>query len=264
MMQRRVILAASILACLIALAPNRGSSAGFGLEVTPGKLEISVPAGATYNIPISVRNASYDPVHVQASMVDFGVSTDGSYVFQKVGTKPYSLMKWASIRPREFDLKAGEAQQIQLSVQIPQGNLSGEYGGIVFFQTRPSRKSTRSVAFAVRVASKIYETIPGTVQINGAVTKMTSTESSKGQIYHVVFKNTGNAHVYIRGQLAIQQGSTVVDQINLADGQLVERDGERVLEASGKKLPPGTYQAIATIDYGGKTETGGAIAFDVH
>jgi hypothetical protein len=44
----------------------------------------------------------------------------------------------------------------------------------------------------------------------------------------------------------------------------VERDGERVLEASGKKLPPGTYQAIATIDYGGKTETGGAIAFDVH
>ena len=56
----------------------------------------------------------------------------------------------------------------------------------------------------------------------------------------------------------------MVDQINLADGQLVERDGERVLEASGKKLPPGTYQAIATIDYGGKTETGGAIAFDVH
>jgi hypothetical protein len=118
--------------------------------------------------------------------------------------------------------------------------------------------------FAVRVAAKIYETVPGTVQVNGAVTKMTAASSARGETYHVVFKNTGNAHVYVRGQLAIQQGNNVVDQVNLADGQLVERGGERVLEVAGKKLPPGSYQAIATIDYGGKTETGGAIAFDVH
>jgi hypothetical protein len=201
---------------------------------------------------------------VQASMADFAVGPDGSYQFSKVGTRDYSLLKWASIRPREFDLKSGEAQQVQLTIQMPGEKLSGEYRGIAFFQTRPARHQAQSVAFAVRVAAKIYETIPGSVQINGAVTKMTSVSSSKGQIYHVVFKNTGNAHVYIRGQLAIQQGNTVVDQISLADGQLVERDGDRVLEIDGKRLPPGSYQAIATIDYGGKTETGGAIAFDVH
>jgi hypothetical protein len=249
---------------LLAFVPNSGRTAGFGLEVTPGKLEISIPAGATYNIPISVRNSSYDPVHVQASMVDFGVGADGSYQFSKVGTREYSLMKFASIRPREFDIKPGEAQSIQLTVQMPQGNLTGEYAGIAFFQTRPSRHGAHEVMFAVRVAAKIYETVPGTVQVNGAVTKMTAASSARGETYHVVFKNTGNAHVYVRGQLAIQQGNNVVDQVNLADGQLVERGGERVLEVAGKKLPPGSYQAIATIDYGGKTETGGAIAFDVH
>jgi len=263
MMRRRLILAASALAFLT-LVPNPGSSAGFGLEVTPGKLEIAVPSGATYNIPVSVRNASFDAVHVQATMVDFGVGPDGSYQFQKVGARPYSLLKWATIRPREFDLKAGEIQQVQLTLEMPQASLSGEYAGIIFFQTRPPRGAAHSVAFAVRVASKIYETIPGTVQINGAVTKMTSVAGSKGQIYHVSFRNTGNAHVYVRGQLAIQQGSTVVDQLDLADGQLVERGGDRVLEVAGKRLPPGSYQAIATIDYGGKTETGGAIAFEVH
>ena len=261
--QRRGLLLALGLA-LLALLPGPGKSAGFGLEVTPGKLEISVPSGATYNIPIAVHNASFDPVHVQASMVDFGVGPDGSYQFQKVGTREYSLLKFAAIRPREFDLKAGDTQQVQLTVQMPAGNLTGEYAGIVFFQTRPSRRAGETVAFSVRVAAKIYETIPGTVQINGAVTKMTSASSAKGQTYHVVFKNTGNAHVYVRGQLAIQQGNAVVDQLNLADGQLVERGGDRVLEVAGKKLPPGSYQAIATIDYGGKTETGGAIAFDVH
>jgi len=246
------------------MVPSTGKPAGFGLEVTPGKLEIAVPSGATYNIPIAVKNASFETVHVQSSLVDFGVGGDGSYQFQKVGAREYSLLKWGAIRPREFDLKAGDTQQVQLTVAMPQGNLSGEYAGIVFFQTRPGRHNGLQVSFSVRVAAKIYETIPGTVQINGAVTKMTANSSARGQIYHVAFKNTGNAHVYVRGQLAIQQGNTVVDQLNLADGQLVERGGDRVLEVAGKKLPPGSYQAIATIDYGGKTETGGAIAFDVH
>jgi hypothetical protein len=261
--QQRGILAALGLA-IATMLPNPASTAGLGLEVTPGKLEISVPGGASYNIPISVRNSSFDQVHVQASLVDFGVTPDGSYQFQKVGTREYSLLKWAAIRPREFDLKPGDDQQVQLTIQMPQASLSGEYAGIVFFQTRPSRHAGEAVAFSVRVAAKIYETIPGTVQVGGAITKMTATSSPRGQTYHVMFKNTGNAHTYVRGQLAVQQGSNVVEQLNLADGQLVERGGDRTLEVTGKKLPPGSYQAIATVDYGGKTETGGEIAFEVH
>jgi hypothetical protein len=259
---RRGLLAALGLA--ITLIPNPGSTAGFGLEVTPGKLEISVPAGATYNVPLTVRNSSFDQVHVQTTLSDFAVGPDGSYKFLKVGDLEYSLLKWASVRPREFDLKGGDSQQVQLTIQMPSGNYSGEYGGIVFFATRPSRRPGETVAFSVRVAAKIYETIPGTVNINGAITKMTATSSARGQLYRVQFKNTGNAHVYVRGQLAVQQGSSVVEQLDLADGQLVERGGDRMLEVVGKRLPPGSYQAIATVDYGGKTETGGAIAFDVH
>ena len=95
---------------------------------------------------------------------------------------------------------------------------------------------------------------------------MIAVANPRGQIYRVTFKNTGNAHTYVRGQLAVQQGSNVVEQLNLADGQLVE--AAAAIESSkwtGKKLPPGSYQAIAhTVDYGGKTETGGAIAFEVH
>jgi hypothetical protein len=263
MKQRWGILAAVGLITAV-LIPSAGPTAGFGLEVTPGKLEISVPSGANYNIPITVRNSGFDVVHVQASMVDFGVGSDGGYEFQRVGTRPYSLMKWAAIRPREFDIKPGESQQVQLTIAMPQATLSGEYGGIVFFQTRPSRHHGEAVAFSVRVASKIYETIPGTVQLNGAITKMSAASGSRGETYRVTFKNTGNTHVYIRGQLVVQQGGNVVEQLTLGSGELVERGGDRILSIDGKKLAPGSYQAIATLDYGGKTETGGEIAFEVH
>lgn len=246
------------------LLPNAATPAGLGLEVTPGKLEISVPLGAAYNIPISVRNSSFDSVHVQASMVDFGVGVDGSYQFQQIGARPYSLMKWAAIRPREFDMVPGTVQQVQLTIVLPQQpGMSGEYAGIVFFQTRPQRKKG-SVAFSIRVASKIYETVPGTVKLDGAVTKMSATADSHGETYRVLYHNTGNAHVYVRGQLAVQKGGSVVEQLQLADGQLVERGGTRLLQVSGKRLEPGSYQAIATLDYGGTTQTGGEIAFDVH
>jgi P pilus assembly chaperone PapD len=249
---------------LVLLIPQAADSVEVGFTVTPAKLEIPIPAGASYNIPLTVHNPSFDAVHIQATMVDFGVTSNGSYEFQRVGSRPYSLLKWAAIRPREFDLAPGTSQQVQLTVQVPQTpGLSGEYAGIVFFQSRPPRAPSKGVAFSVRIASKIYETIPGTVKIEGAITKMTATTGNRGEAYHVLFKNTGNAHVYLRGTLVIQKGNGTVDQLQLANGELVERGGERTLEIIGKRLDPGSYQAIATLDYGGKTDTGGEIAFEV-
>ena len=249
---------------MIGIPAVHGDPIALGIQVTPGKLEVGIPAGATYNVPISVHSSGFTSMHIQASMVDFGVSGNGDYQFEKVGTRPYSLMKWASIRPREFDIAPGTTQQVQLSISIPQSEkLSGEYAGMVFFQTRPERRAGQSVAFSARVASKIYETIPNTVKVDGAIEKMSSTKSDDGQVFRVVFKNTGNAHVYARGQLMIQKGNAVVLQQAMPDNMLVERGGTRVIEIKTRKLEPGSYQAIATVDYGGKTETGGQIVFDV-
>lgn len=257
----------ALLACFLALfgAMTTGAqSISLGLTVTPGKFEATMPIGSSYNLPITVNNSAASAVHVLTSLTDFAVSDNGDYQFEKVGTRPYSLLKWAAIKPREFDIAPGTTQQVQLTLSVPSDDkLSGEYAGIVFFQTRPERHGG-GVAFSARVAAKIYVTIPGTQKIEGAITKMTSVKAPGGQVYRVIFRNTGNAHVYCRGQLIVQKGGTVVYQVPLADNVLVERGGERTIQVQGKSLEPGSYQAIATLDYGGKTETGGEINFDVH
>lgn len=241
-----------------------GDSLGIGITVTPGKFEAAIPLGTTYNLPVTVSNSTQASIHILASLSDFAVSPAGNYEFEKIGTSEFSLLRWAAIRPREFDLPAGTSQQVQLTIAMPSDDkLSGEYAGIVFFQTRPERHAG-GVAFSARVASKFYITVPNTVQINGAITKMTSAKGSGHQVYRVLFKNSGNAHEYLRGQVTVQKGGSVVYQVSMPDNMLVERGGERLVELSGKALEPGTYQAIATIDYGGKTETGGEINFDVH
>lgn len=235
-----------------------------GISVTPGKFEAAMPPGTTYNVPITVTNTSISSTHILASLADFSLNLNGDYEFAKVGSQPYSILKWAAIRPREFDIAPSTSQQVELSLAVPSDQtLSGEYAGVVFFQTRPER-GNKGVFFSARVATKLYITIQGTEKIDGAVTKMTSAKTSGGQSYRVVFKNTGNAHVYCRGQLTVQENGAVVYQVALPDNLLVERGGERLIQVVGKSLKPGTYQAIATLDYGGKTETGGEINFDVH
>ena len=255
--------ALTMLGLVAAMTATASSDAVLGVTVTPGKFEAAMPPGTTYNVPITVRNTSFASTHILASLADFGLSESGDYQFTKAGERPYSVLKWAAIRPREFDMAPNTTEQVELTLSVPDDKaLSGEYAGVVFFQTRPQR-GNHGVAFSARVATKLYITIQGTEKVDGAITKMTSAKAPAGQMYRVLFKNTGNSHVYCRGQLIVQKDGAVVYQLPLADNLLVERGGTRMLQTLGKSLPAGNYQAIATLDYGGKTETGGEINFAV-
>jgi hypothetical protein len=261
---KRLSLLLTTIALIAAMTSAADSDAVLGINVTPAKFEAAMTPGSTYNLPITVNNTSFSSTHILASLSDFGLNENGDYEFERAGTRPTSVLRWAAIKPREFDIPPNSIQQVQLTLTIPDDkNLSGEYAGVVFFQTRPER-GKRGVMFSARVATKLYITIQGTEKIDGAITKMTSTKAPSGQMYRVLFKNTGNTHVYCRGDLIVQKNGSVVYQMPLPANLLVERGGERIIQALGKPLSPGTYQAIATVDYGGKTETGGEINFVVH
>lgn len=250
-------------ACIVFSGILIGRPQGLGMDVTPTKFEMAIPPGTQqYNVPITVRNSSGSPVHVVASMVDFGLKENGDYLFAAPGTKPYSVMKWASINPREFDVPPDTTEQVRFTISVPASpDLSGEYSGIVFFQTRPMRRA-ESVMVSVRVATKIYATIPHTVKIDGAIAKMTAGNAAGGEQYRVLFKNMGNAHLYLNGTVQIRKGDDLLQTIPMQKEMLVERGGERLIQVQGNALPPGKYQVVAIVDYGGKTETGGQIVFD--
>jgi hypothetical protein len=249
--------------CFAVAGITAATPQNLGIEVTPAKFELAIPPGTPpYNIPITIRNSSGGTVHIVSTMTDFGLTKGGEYAFGKPGTRPYSLLRWATINPREFDLPADSTQQVRMTLTVPKSmSLSGEYAGIVFFQTRPVRHA-QAVSVSVRIATKIYATIPGTVKLAGAITKMNASNAPGGESYHVLFKNTGNAHVYVNGNLEVRKGGALVDRIPLPSSELVERGGERLLEVSGKALTPGKYQIIALVDYGGSTMTGGEIEFE--
>lgn len=261
MMKPRASILFSFLAASLLLGAGPETVGGLGVNVSPAKLEFSMAPGKSYTFPITVQSTDPVPTHIQASLADFTITPQGNLKFEPVGGSRYDLMRWVTLNPREFDLPSHTTEQVRLSIALPNKPLSGEYAGIVFFTTRPTRQQ-HGVAFAVRIASKFYLTIPGTVKLDGAITKMATSQIGGHQVYRVLFKNTGNVHLYTRGQVDVQRpDGQVVDQIALPQNQLVERGDELLFQVSGKSLPAGKYQAIATVDYGGKTMTGGEIAF---
>jgi hypothetical protein len=243
------------------LAFTLPAPADISLDVSPLKFEFSMKPGNTYPIPVTVHNGGVDATHIQVTLVDFGVTPNGEYQFGRVGTHPYSLMKFASVNPREFDLPGNTAQQLRLSIALPSSeHMSGEYAGIAFFQTRAVRHAG-AVALSARLGSKFYLTIPGTVKIDGAIAKMTAGTGPSGQVYRVLFKNLGNAHEYLNGVVQVRKDGATLQQIPMQPEMLVERGGERLIEVNGNALQPGKYEIVAMIDYGGKTQTGGEIIY---
>ncbi len=264
-MRRSVVLTASIaILAMLALIPVSGDSAGIGIDVAPAKLDMSVAPGGKYNLSILVRNEQDIPVHIQASETDFSLTEGGDYRFQPPGSQPNSLMKYATVNPREFDVGPNTVQQVRVTFDLPAGlAITGEQAGIIFFTTRPDRKKG-AVAFSARVASKIYNTIPNTSKLAGAIDKMSvaAGTGSNGPLYRVAFKNTGNTHVYLKGAIDVKKDGKTVDHLPISQLPIVERGGTRMLELTGRKLDPGSYDVTAVVDYGGTTLTGGQVTFE--
>jgi hypothetical protein len=240
------------------------SLAGIGLDVSPAKVDFAIPAGARYTMPMTVSNPGANSTHVVVTPVDFKLSGKGDYEFLKVGSVPYSLMKYATVNPREFDIPPQTTQQVQVTISMPPASVaSGEYAGIVIFQTRPERRAHQALAFSTRIASKFYCVIRDTERPGGEVTNVVAANQGAGEDYQITFRNSGNTHLYLGGFVEIRKGADTIDKIKLPDGMLVERGNDRLIEVTGKRLPPGQYQVIAAVDYGGKKLSGGAVNFTV-
>jgi len=258
--KNRLIIALGAMAILL-LALPASSPADLSLDVSPAKYELQVLPGKTETIPIVVRNTGDTQVHIVTTLSDFTVGRDGNYQFAASGKSQYSMGKWVDVNPSEFDLDPQTFKQVRFSVNVPAG-ASGEYSTLVFFTTRPSRKPG-GLAIAERVASKLYEIVPDTARFAGEIDDVSTKADDTGEHYLVAFHNTGNAHVYLSGRVEIKQGSQIVERVLMPKDQLVERNGKRLIEMTGKKLPAGSYNAVALVDYGGPNLIAGQTTFIV-
>jgi len=254
------------LAALIVTLGAGTSSAGLGLRVVPGRIDIEISPGMTSSVPVTVANTSDYPLHIVVTSGEFTIDDTGMYDYRPPSDQGTSLATWLAIRPREFDIAPQSFQQVELSVIVPRRRLSGEYAGVIFFQTRPGRDDLHrgvGVALAERYADKVYATVAGTGTRDGSIEHVAVDASGNTERYRVAFRNTGNVHEYLNGRIQVLRSGVVVQTLALPKNTLVERGGERNIEVTGDRLAPAAYDVVAIVDYGAG-KTGGKIHLDTH
>jgi len=266
-MQMNVHVRYAALAALLATLGAAPYGGGIGLSVVPGRIDVQISPGEVTNVPVMVSNASDAPMHIVVTSGEFTIDDTGTYAYSPPSGQGNSLATWLAIRPREFDIAPESFQQVQLSVVVPARRLSGEYAGVVFFQTRPGRAALHQgagMAFAERYADKVYATVAGTGTRDGRVEHVLAAVKDGKEQYRVAFRNTGNVHEFLNGRIEVLRNGAVVQSLAMPKNTLVERGGERNIVVTGDRLAPAAYDIVAIIDYGGGSKTGGKVHFEAH
>jgi len=171
---------------------------------------------------------------------------------------------WIAVAPQQFQIPAGKAQEVTFSVRVP-ADATGTTWGMIFVEgsPRPQERQGATVLAVERFGVKVYETVPGTEDRAGRITGVSVLKDNPLTL-QVAFENTGNIQLRPDGKIdIISQAGEVVRSLPIESFPLLPgatRD-LTITDPSSTPLAPGIYRALATVDYGGESLTGGTRDF---
>jgi len=204
------------------------------------------------------------------------------------GTLARSISEWLDFTPSEGVIQPGEAVEVQVEVAAP-STAEGVYWGMLFIRLLGEHTETGAVEAGTHVGMNVVLGVAvyvntGGGQPQGRVVGFSceALDSKKQMEFTVEFENTGITRLRPTGKIEIRDasGDTVREIhlptfISLPDTkQRVQAPlttvpskgpGEENIEAAELQppLPPGSYVAIAIIDYGGDSLIGAQLPFSI-
>lgn len=262
----------SVICTVLLILALGGIGFGQGFMVQPMQIEISLAPGETYREEIVVTNLSEKDVQIQITKNDFAMKQDGTLEILKPGTSSLSLAGWLSLPSEELVVKAGRTESISLSITRPEDSSPKAYWGYLFVQNIEPITTKGNIGVKFRFAIRILQIDP-ILQQRGIVTAMqvelkeAEEGNSRTAVVFTTLANTclnilkADVHFEIRDMT----GTTVATHELKDRVVLPEHERRRTFSAEfpADDWPPGQYIALAIIDYGGETLSGGQWPFEI-
>jgi hypothetical protein len=221
-------------------------------HVSPPLLEINQVSGGVRNFYIEISNTGPDKIQIKTSYSDLSLSSDGKVEINNPGgSTPFSLAPWITTKLEEITfLEPGDTRKILFQLSVPRGERGGRYGVIVF-EALPFSIPHGKVSMGIRSGTLIFLTIPRTEEIKGTIEEIVTT--SNGKEFKLIFKNTGNIHYEIEGNIIIKNNDgKILHRIRFSEKKpsLLLPQGKRefvILWDKRDPLPEGNYTVEARI-----------------
>lgn len=166
--------------------------------ISPGRVELVMPAGESYLGSFIIGNPGDKSVKVKISVEDWSSEQDG----RKIIRGDRDFLDWIRFMPQEAELEPNESRTIQYVVNIPKG-AKGEYAAMIYFGDAPDKSKT-GVSVRSRLGNALYAIVAGTEVVAGRISDIVISRVDPLKI-DVSVENTGNIHIRPKGMISITE-----------------------------------------------------------
>jgi len=242
----------------------------FGLRLSQIEFDFGLPTGTAQTGTFLVINDESEPTTVNVTLADWDRLPDGENRFIEPGSVARSAANWVTFAPAQFTLAPDESVEVRFTLTVPT-DITGTFWTALLVEGSPRQVETpggTTVLVRRRFAVKILETPPGSGPLEGRITDIQI--GGQNPLTTVVqFENTGLVNMPgVKGRVEVRDtGGTTVESIPIEEFPVLP-GAQRVLQVLsqrplGQTLPPGRYQVLTILDFGGANLLGGQLVLDI-
>ena len=146
-----------------------GSASSSGLKISPVRSDITVNAGSTQIVPVTVENVTSQVASYKVVINDFTAATDETGQPQIIldsnqFAQSHSLKRLVGDIPN-VTLSPGQTANINVPVTVPKDyKAGGYYGAVRFVPASSDNAASKNVTLSASVGSLILVTVPGDIR----------------------------------------------------------------------------------------------------
>jgi hypothetical protein len=229
----------------------------------PMELHLTTAAGDRAQASVEITNTGTQPLALKLYLGDSRLEPDGRETELSPGENPRSCAGWTVLHDQFLELAPGESKPARLELEVPAGSEGSYWTKVYIEEVSVPERSVREVGgrkytvfMKQRLGIRLFEDVAGTGWLDAAVADVTVCEVAPGVPGVVVgVANPGSLIARCTGSVELRNaaGATVATVPLGSRGEFWVYPGSRrnLSAIVPAPLAPGTYTALAIVDFGG-------------
>ena len=233
------------------------------VSVDQAELFLEPGANARRVGSFNITNEGGTVAEVTVYLTDWDRSDDGEHRFVPSGTLPHSCTKYLQVFPLSLRLPPGSRQAVRLAL-TGADSLTTACWSIAFVETSAPQTGTgRRITYVTRLGVKVY-VVPPDLTKDGEIEDIAVQPGDSGrQRIAITFHDTGGMPLWVRGTMEYRRPDNSVAATDTVPEFPVLPEARRRVAVTVPRLAPGSYVALALLDYGGAEIAAAQVAVHV-